>query len=224
MHSDKDCDLWVQSRGSLTESDQQYEGWLRAPSANSKKCSVVRIEGSVVSTEKEVHFSSPSRGEEMDTSEIVVVDRCKEIENQEGQREEQPGSKVSEVVPDPVPEQNLNVQQNFEDKLNKIDEELARFDASVGSVQERVGDYVTEVVDTNGVLDESEALGGPVRTWKRLACEKAALDKVSPPLTAKKGIQNSLEGLEELVPKKRRCANIKIKETVEAGVQPRRGQ
>lgn len=50
------------------------------------------------------------------------------------------------------------------------------------------------------------------------------MDKVSPPLTAKKGIQDSLEGLEDLVPKKRQCANITNKETVKAGVQPRRGQ
>lgn len=42
-HSDKDCYLWVQSRGGLTESDQQYGGWLRAPSANPKKCTVVRV-------------------------------------------------------------------------------------------------------------------------------------------------------------------------------------
>ena len=188
----------------------------------------------------------------MDTSEIVVVDRCKENENQEGLREEQPGSKVNEGGPDPVPEQNLNYQQNFEDKLNEIDVELARFDgnavcegsngvcegasvgidvdsggcltASVGTVQERVGDCVTEIVDANGVLDETEAWGGPVRTWKRLAREKVALDKVSPPLAVKRGIQDGLEGLEDLVPKKRRCANIKNKETVEAGVQPCRGQ
>ena len=96
--------------------------------------------------------------------------------------------------------------------------------ASVGIVQEGVGVCATEIVDANGVLDETDVLGGPVRTWKRLAREKAALDKVNPPLTVKRGIQDSLEGLEDLVPKKRRCANIKNKETVEAGVQPRRDQ
>ena len=230
-HSDKDCDLWVQSRGSLTESDQQYGGWLRASSANSKKCSVVRVEGSVGSTDKEVHSSSLARGEEMDTSEIVVVDRCKENENQENLREEQPALKINEVDPDPMPEQNLKVQQNFEDNLNEIDVELARFDsnavcegsngvcegvnagidvdsggfltASVGIVQEGVGFCVTENVDANGVLDKTNVLGGPVRTWKRLAREKAALDKVNPPLIVKRGIQDNLEGLEELVPKKR---------------------
>ena len=145
-----------------------------------------------------------------------------------------------------MPEQSLNYQQNFEDKLNEIDVELVRFDgnavcegsngvceganaginvdsgglltAPVSTVQEKSGECVTEIVAENGVLDEPEVRGGPVRTWKRLAREKVALDKDSPPLTVKRGIRDRLEGLEDMVPKKRRCANIINKETVEAGV------
>ena len=83
--------------------------------------------------------------------------------------------------------------------------------APVSAVQEKGGECVTEIVAENGVLDETEVRGGPVRTWKRLAREKVALDKDSPPLTVKRGIRDSLEGLEDMVPKKRRCANIKIK-------------
>jgi len=44
-HSDKDCDLWVRSCKSLTENDQQFGGWLRAPATLPKKCSVVKVEG-----------------------------------------------------------------------------------------------------------------------------------------------------------------------------------
>ena len=58
------------------------------------------------------------------------------------------------------------------------------------------------IVVMNEVLDETDALGGPVRTWKSLAREKASLVKASPPFTVKRGIQDSLDGLEELVPKK----------------------
>ena len=36
-HSDKDCELWVRSNGSLTESDRQFGAWLRAPLFNTKK-------------------------------------------------------------------------------------------------------------------------------------------------------------------------------------------
>lgn len=58
----KNCDLWVQSRGSLTENDQQYGGWLRAPSVNPKKCTVVRVEGGSGSIDKEVQFFSDREG------------------------------------------------------------------------------------------------------------------------------------------------------------------
>ena len=35
-HSDKDCDLWIQSKGSLQLESQQFGSWLRAvPSAAS---------------------------------------------------------------------------------------------------------------------------------------------------------------------------------------------
>ena len=44
-HSDKDCDLWVWSRGSLTEQDHQFSGWLRAPTTLPRKCSVVKVRG-----------------------------------------------------------------------------------------------------------------------------------------------------------------------------------
>ena len=33
-HSDKECNLWVRSKGSLIENDRQYGAWLRAPTFN----------------------------------------------------------------------------------------------------------------------------------------------------------------------------------------------
>ena len=44
-HSDKGCDLWVRSRGSLTEQDHQFSGWLRASTTLPRKCSVVKVGG-----------------------------------------------------------------------------------------------------------------------------------------------------------------------------------
>lgn len=43
-HNDTDCDLWVQSRGSLTKNDHQFGGWLRALATLPKKCLVVKVE------------------------------------------------------------------------------------------------------------------------------------------------------------------------------------
>ena len=53
---------------------------MHAPLATPKKCSVVRVEGSIGSTEKEAQSSPIYRGEEMDTSEIVVLGQSKENE------------------------------------------------------------------------------------------------------------------------------------------------
>ena len=44
-HSDKDCELWIRSNGSLTESDRQFGAWLCAPTYNTRKCSAVRVGG-----------------------------------------------------------------------------------------------------------------------------------------------------------------------------------
>ena len=42
-HSDKDCDLWVQSRGNLIETDQQFGGWLRTSASLPKKSLVIKV-------------------------------------------------------------------------------------------------------------------------------------------------------------------------------------
>ena len=44
-HCDKDCDLWVRSQGSLTEKDQQFGGWMRAPTISPEKCLTVKVDG-----------------------------------------------------------------------------------------------------------------------------------------------------------------------------------
>lgn len=87
------------------------------------------------------------------------------------------------------------------------------------------GNIVTD--ETNHVFSVQESSvpsGGPVRGWKRLAREKAASEQGVSSIPAKRGVQEYLEVLEELVPAKRRCASVKSLETVEAGVQPHRGQ
>ena len=56
-HSDKNCELWIISNGSLTESDRQFGAWLCAPTYNTRKCSTVQVGG-----EEEVR--SDGRGEE----------------------------------------------------------------------------------------------------------------------------------------------------------------
>ena len=42
-HGDKDCDIWIQSKGTLQVSSQQFGAWLRAPSAASTNSKVIRV-------------------------------------------------------------------------------------------------------------------------------------------------------------------------------------
>lgn len=73
MHCDKDCDLWVRSQGSLTEKDQQFEGWMRAPMISPKKCFVVKVDGSEGEVDRERQQSlSRDVGDEMDTGENII--------------------------------------------------------------------------------------------------------------------------------------------------------
>ena len=44
-HGDKDCDIWIQSKGTLQVSSQQFGAWLRAPPTASTNNRVIRVSG-----------------------------------------------------------------------------------------------------------------------------------------------------------------------------------
>ena len=44
-HSDKDCDQWIESDGSLKDEDKEYGPWIRTTVAALNKKSVVRVPG-----------------------------------------------------------------------------------------------------------------------------------------------------------------------------------
>ncbi|KAK9985095.1 hypothetical protein SO802_034620 [Lithocarpus litseifolius] len=44
-HDDKDCSLWLRSKGTLTVSEQQFGPWIRAPLFNPAKKSFVEVKG-----------------------------------------------------------------------------------------------------------------------------------------------------------------------------------
>lgn len=45
FHDDKDCSLWLCSKGTLKLDDQQFGPWIRAPLFNPTKKSVVEVKG-----------------------------------------------------------------------------------------------------------------------------------------------------------------------------------
>ena len=44
-HDDKDCSLWLRSKGTLKTEDQQFGPWMRAPLFNLTKKAFVKVEG-----------------------------------------------------------------------------------------------------------------------------------------------------------------------------------
>lgn len=44
-HSDKDCDIWIESKGSLQTNSQQFGSWLRANQMGPSKRNVIRVSG-----------------------------------------------------------------------------------------------------------------------------------------------------------------------------------
>ena len=45
MHSDKDCDLWTESEGTLPEMKKQYSSWIKASPYYNKTRSVISVPG-----------------------------------------------------------------------------------------------------------------------------------------------------------------------------------
>ena len=56
-HFDKDCDLWIESKASLTQADQQYGTGIRAAPMSSKKNSIMVVPGFYESKRKEKNAS-----------------------------------------------------------------------------------------------------------------------------------------------------------------------
>lgn len=65
----------------------------------------------------------------------------------------------------------------------------------------REGAHIIEVADNHRVsiaLEETTSSGGPIRGWKRLARERVAMEQVSTPNYAKRGIQEVSKMVEDL--------------------------
>ena len=61
-HGDRDCDLWVESEGSLTKESQAYGAWIRAPPFAKGRNSVVKVPGFYVAKKAQQKQSAEERG------------------------------------------------------------------------------------------------------------------------------------------------------------------
>ena len=74
-HSDRECDLWIDSAGTLKEKDKHYGSWLRAAPFRGSSKAVIRVSGFYERKEAVTGRNSPTCTPRWTpATEIVVVD------------------------------------------------------------------------------------------------------------------------------------------------------
>lgn len=178
-HNDKDCDLWVQSSGNLTEQDQQFDGWLRAPTTLPRKCSVVKVGG---------HDKEDAREVTRPLAALANEDRNSNEEDDQGvsQSDVVPiGSGRSEGVIKDRMETSEHLgdelgrnNEDFQEIVNEIDVGLSKYDGPAMNFP--LPRIKTGLILPSGAAKSLEVqllspivgsfqLGGQIRRWKRLA-------------------------------------------------------
>ena len=116
-HGDKKCDLWIQSKGTLQKSSQQYGSWLRATSSGASKGNVIRVSGYY--EDRKENLSSCWRRTEKQrpnlmTTPVTASSTEKETEDMEANIGEFPKSNAAEST---IPKKSLR--SNFQDHGNQ---------------------------------------------------------------------------------------------------------
>lgn len=161
-HDDKSCDIWIESKGSLTAEKQQYGPWIRAPPFAPSKSKVVTVPGFYESRKKA--FSPPFQVR--DTTFPVVVlhsdNQSPEViwPEKQGNSSNPPDmgvpdfSPMNSVMPvmsqvDVTEEESVHAnagmldngpepKSNFEETLESLDKDIAKFDAAPIGCEDKV--------------------------------------------------------------------------------------
>lgn len=148
-HSDKECDAWVRSKGSLIENDRQYGSWLHAPTFNMRKCTTIRVGGA----EDEENGGDVSGGESQGgvAKEVRMEtntdrsgrkgsnpDHGTETREEEGEDRAVTPTEPPHEVTDymivgkaEISESIARSKPDFQEVLNRIDAEISKFDSTV---------------------------------------------------------------------------------------------
>ena len=148
-HGDRECPLWIRSRGTLKDGDQQFGAWLRATTPNPFKKTVIRVPGldeedgwngfemhgekdTAGSNSKEVGGSGSSQEAEQSMEEIgnqvgQVADREAELDSSDPRETSLESPNIAEPVS--LHSKELTVQKSlFQEQLEEIDYEISKFD------------------------------------------------------------------------------------------------
>ena len=201
-HSDKDCELWIKSNGTLSESDRQFGAWLRAPFFNTRKCSAIRVGGAVEDNNDVAEGEDDGDNGGVTGSHSVIGNRFEHAGNRH-QRKESREQVVprKETVDDPVSVisgaevnagRDSRVVMDFEDTLRGLDAEISKYDnvnvdsdsnasastLGLGKAQSQLIPLGPVGLATNGDADliqknSPHASENKPRGWKRLVVERA---------------------------------------------------
>ena len=138
-HGDRDCDSWIQSKGTLRAEDQQFGSWVRASQTGPPKKTVVRVSGFY---EDRVENVSTRRRREMKSSPMATgpilksnttvhmdketIDVGTDFVGTNNTNPHNHGP-VTET-PTPVVQVHGNQGNYFEEQLNEIDTELGIYE------------------------------------------------------------------------------------------------
>ena len=253
-YSDKDCELWIRSNGSLTENDRQFGAWLRAPLFNTRKCSVIRVGGEVEDSNGGADLEEDGEKDEVlgrrrrygSSSEHVGNHHQREEVRAQVVARKETGAKSVTVFTragvDAVRESCKET--DFKDMLRGIDTAISKFDdakvdselsGSVSTLGQTKAQNQSNMLGPVGCISSGDVemlqTNGPYanenksRGWKRLVIEQAHAEIQITPLQRKRHVRDDENETEVGVTGKKFCTMDTIQEqTAKAAGQPRREQ
>ena len=156
-HSDKDCDWWIESDGSLKDEDKEYGPWIRTTAATLNKKFVVRVLGFYEARKKKQQPVGQRGG--ADTSRVAVgrsklpvtvempqVEIEVDLAEEFNERINFGGvNSASSKIETPKP--NLE-RDSLERNLKEIDEELRKYDIN----EKIISGDITDPIKAQGVM------------------------------------------------------------------------
>ena len=116
-HDDKDCMVWLQSKGLLAMEDQQYGAWIMTNQHNpSKKVTITMpgFEGSCSSSRVDIRANvSGLMTVVADSTEEGAMAYQRQLVTQKGYRSKGGTNSVKELLPTPVPAKNIFQNQSM---------------------------------------------------------------------------------------------------------------
>ena len=144
-HVDRDCQLWIDSEGSLNPADQQFGPWLRAPPFQASRKKVIMVPGFYAKKSHSLSTHLPStptshpQPSDPQPSPSFPINPSVPSKMPNGLPETQtfteripPSAPVKSTVPTSP---NIPTHPDFETLIHEIDREISRFDGEATAVQ-----------------------------------------------------------------------------------------